>query len=249
MDILDSIDELQQRIDALRPFPTQMNLQLRQFYRVGLTFSSNAIEGNSLTLSETKIVLEDGITVGGKPLKDHLEAIGHGRAFDFMWKLSGKGGKGNTHFNETEIKTLHRHLFQPLNPEEAGSYRKTLIIVTGSSFVFPTPGEVPGSMKEYVSKLPGIKEKFHPVVYAAKVHAHLVRIHPFHDGNGRIARLLMNLVLVGSGYPVTIIPPLRRVEYIDALEKSHLTGDDGRFIQLIGSCVKESQKELLRFFQ
>ncbi|MCP4155823.1 MAG: Fic family protein [bacterium] len=246
MDILNRIDELQQKIKPLRPFSKEMKNQLRQFYRIGLTYSSNAVEGNSLTLSETKVVLEDGITVGGKPLKDHLEAVGHSRAFDLMWQLAATGN--NALFNESDIKNLHSHLFQPLNPDVAGIYRKAVIMVTGSSYTFPAPAEIPTSMKEYVTELPGIKEKSHPVVYASEVHANLVRIHPFSDGNGRIARLLMNLVLFASGYPVTIIPPLRRVEYINALEKSHLTGDNSSFVRLIASCVKESQKELLRLF-
>ncbi len=248
MDILDDIIGLQRKIDTLRPFSDEMNRQLRQFYRVGLTYSSNAIEGNSLTLSETKVVLEDGITVSGKPLKDHLEAAGHSRAFTFMLELSEKGDGTYTRFSESDIKKLHGYLFQALDPEAAGSYRKTPIIVTGSSFVFPAPGEVPGLMKAFMGKLPVMEKKYHPVVYASKVHAHLVRIHPFGDGNGRMARLLMNLVLFGAGYPITIVPFLRRVEYVDALEESHLTGDDGKFIRLISSCVKESQKELLRLF-
>lgn len=252
MNILDTIDGLREKMDALRPFPAEMNEQLRQFYRVGLTYSSNAIEGNTLTLSETKVVLEDGLTVGGKPLKDHLEAVGHGKAFDFMWNLTGKKDRGKTggaDFTESDIKSLHHHLFQPMSPAQAGKYRETPIIVTGSSFIFPGPGEVAELMKDFAGKLPDLKKKHHPVVYSAMAHANFVRIHPFTDGNGRIARLLMNVILFGAGYPVTVIPPVRRVEYIDALEKSHVTGDDEPFTRLIASCVHESQKELLRFFQ
>ncbi|MCU0285673.1 MAG: Fic family protein [Acidobacteria bacterium] len=115
----------------------------------------------------------------------------------------------------------------------AGKYREIPIIVTGSSFIFPGPGAVPVLMKDYTKKLKIIKKECHPTAYAAKVHALLVRIHPFPDGNGRIARLLMNLVLWGAGYPVTVIPPIRRVKYIDTLEKSHLTGDDQPFIEFI----------------
>ena len=242
-DVFDEIDRLQQEIIKLRPFSENMLKQLKEYYRVGLTYSSNAIEGNSLTLSETKVVLEDGLTVGGKPLKDHLEARGHSDAYDWLYELVEKGG-----IAEDDILRMHYLFYRLLDEQEAGKYRRSARMVTGTDFVFPGPGEVPCLMAKFVEKMKINEGCFHPVEWAAKVHTDFATILPFAEGNGRVARLLMNLTLFKESFPITIIPPVRRVEYITAVRKAN-RGDDKEFVRLIASCVKESQRELLRFFK
>ncbi|RKY34809.1 MAG: Fic family protein [Candidatus Omnitrophota bacterium] len=238
-DILIKIDEAQTKINAMRPFSNEMNHQIKEYFRIGLTYASNALEGNSLTISETKVVIEDGLTIAGKPLKDHYEAAGHSDAFDHMYALS----TGKT-ITEEDVKKLHSLFYHRINEKDAGAYRKIQAIITGSQYPLPTPDALPWMMQKFIKDLPGFKKDNHPVVYAAKLHKEFVFIHPFVDGNGRVARLLMNVVLMQAGYIIAIIPPLKRAEYISNLEKAHKNDTD--FIKLIASCVYETQKDLLR---
>ena len=233
---------LQDKIRAHRPLDTYEMKQLKEYYRIGLTYTSNAIEGNSLTESETKVVLEDGITIGGKPLKDHFEAIGHSEAFDLLYNLAKRQD-----ITEEDILGLHRLFYYRIETEKAGKYRERNVIITGTDFTPPGPTEVPLAMQEFLSDLPSLRQ-LHPVEYAAMLHLNLVTIHPFIDGNGRTARLLMNLALLQAGYPTTIIPPIIRGDYISALRDSN-KGDNKPFINFISCCVWESQKEYLRLLE
>ncbi len=236
-------DKLQERIRAHRPLDSYEVKQLKEYYRIGLTYSSNALEGNSLTESETKVVLENGITIGGKPLKDHLEAIGHSEAFDLLYKLVER-----QEITEADILDLHRLFYYRIDSESAGKYRERNVIITGTDFTPPAPASVPAAMSEFLGSLPSLRSSLHPVVYAAMLHLQLVSIHPFIDGNGRTARLLMNLALLQSGYPITIIPPIIRADYITALLDSN-KGDKQPFINFISCCIWESQKEYLRLLE
>ena len=240
--MFNEIDRLQRKILDLMPFAIEMQRQLKEYYRVGLTYSSNAIEGNSLTLSETKVVLEDGLTVGGKPLRDHLEARGHSDAYDWLYDLVAKDG-----IEEKDILRMHYLFYRYLDENEAGKYRKSSVVVTGTDFVFPTPDEVPALMAGLVASMKQDNEHLHPVEWAANVQADFVTIHPFLDGNGRVARLLMNLLLFKENYPITIVPPIRRPEYIATIRKAN-RGDTEDFALLIADFVKEAQRELIRFF-
>lgn len=235
-------EKLQEKIRAHRPLDAYEVKQLKEYYRIGLTFSSNALEGNSLTESETKVVLEDGITIGGKPLKDHFEAIGHGEAFDLLYKLAE-----NQNISEEDILGLHRLFYYRIDAETAGKYRERNVIITGTDFTPPAPAAVPFAMQEFMDNLPSLRQ-LHPVKCAAMLHLQLVNIHPFVDGNGRTARLLMNLALLQSGYPITIIPPIIRGDYISALRESD-KGDNQPFVNFISCCVWESQKEYLRLLE
>ncbi|WP_276819189.1 Fic family protein [Mailhella massiliensis] len=239
---LSRIDELQTQINSLRPLNEAEAASLREYYKIGLTYSSNALEGNTLTESETKVVLEDGLTIGGRPLRDHLEAVGHAAAFDYVCSLQRSTG-----FSEQDILTLHRLFFCKIQEEQAGVYRGSRIFVTGSAHKFPSPEEVPALMKEFVEQAPRWREMYHPVEYAARLHQRLVAIHPFVDGNGRVARLLMNLALLQSGHLVTVIPPVLRSEYIETLETSHRHMTP--FILFICRCQIEAQKEYLRLLK
>ncbi len=240
-DIFDEIDKLQQEIRSREPLDDHLLQQIKEYYRIGLTYTSNALEGNSLTETETKIILEEGITIGGKPLKDHFEVVGHSEAFNYMYTLLKQ-----QRFSEDDIKKLHYLFYYRIDKDNAGAYRTFKAFITGSKYPLPLPQDVPTLMQDFVQKIKKIKKEKHPVEYAALMHKEFVFIHPFVDGNGRVARLLMNLILLQEGYNIVVIPPIVRKEYIQALEKAHT--DDHDFIYLIAQMVKEAQRDYLRLF-
>jgi Fic family protein len=234
------IDQIQQEINKQRPLTRNALKQLKEYYRIGFTYSSNAIEGNSLTETETKIVIEDGITIGGKPLKDHFEAIGHSEAFDLIHKLSK-----SKEITEKDILAIHKLFYHRIDSKNAGKYRKHPVIVTGTDTRFPRPEEIQNMMIKVMKEIPVLRKKIHPVEYAAILHQHLVSIHPFVDGNGRTARLLMNLALMQAGYPITTIPLVLRSDYLNAIRCAD-KGDTRTFINFISCMVWESQRDYLR---
>ena len=239
------IDELKHKIDKHRPLTKHALEQLKEYYRIGLTYTSNAIEGNSLTETETKIVIEDGITIGGKPLKDHYEAMGHSEAFSFLYDLAK-----NKTITEADILKLHHLFYYRIDENDAGKYRKVNVLITGSNFRPPAHSKVPALMKKFTDNIPAMQKKYHPVEFSARIHKEFVTIHPFVDGNGRAARLLMNLALLQSGYVITIIPPILRNDYINAIKKSQIEPkDDKPFINFISSMVYESAKEYIRLLE
>ena len=233
-------DEYKAKINALRPLSNEALMQVKEYYKIGLTYASNALEGNTLSLVETKVVLEDGITIGGKPLKDHYETVGHAKAFDEIIKLAK-----NVNFTEDDIKLLHKLFYEKIDSDKAGKYRTSQVIITGSDVELPKPEELDEKMHSFILQLPKLKEELHPVEYAAMVHIIFVNIHPFTDGNGRVARLLMNLALLQSGYNIVVIPPVMRVDYIYALQETN-KGNNTDFINFISEMVLESQKEYLK---
>lgn len=233
-------DEYKAKINALRPLSNEALAQIKEYYKVGLTYASNALEGNTLNLAETKVVLEDGLTIGGKPLKDHYETVGHAKAFDKIFELAS-----NATITENDIKLLHKLFYEKIDSEKAGKYRTSQVIITGSDVELPKPDELNQKMQEFIMQLPTLKEKLHPVEYAAMVHIIFVNIHPFLDGNGRVARLLMNLALLQNGYNIVVIPPVVRADYILALQETN-KGNNKNFINFISEMVLESQKEYLK---
>ncbi len=239
--LLQKIDLLKKEIDAKRPLNQSDLDQIKEYYRIGLTYSSNALEGNSLTESETKIVLEEGITIGGKRLVDHLEAIGHSDAYNFMLQKSR-----STTFDEADIQRLHHLFYSHIDEAQAGTYRTIKVYLTGSHYPLPNPQLIPELMKELINNSHTLRSQLHPVLFAAKMHQEFVFIHPFVDGNGRVARLLMNLILLQTGYNIAIIPPIMRSAYIAALEKAHTDNSD--FLELIARMVYESQNDYIRLF-
>jgi Fic family protein/predicted XRE-type DNA-binding protein len=246
--LLKRIDEYKAAIDSRRPLTTEEVKELDDYFRIGLTYTSNALEGNTLTISETKVIIEDGITVGGKPLKDCYEATGHAKAYDFM--LSAAHAESLV-FSEDMILTLHRIFYGSLDVERAGKYRTRQVFITGTEYLPPEASEVPALMRGFVAELNDKSEKLHPVILAAFAHRRLVDIHPFTDGNGRTARLLMNLILVNRGYQIVSIPPVLRVEYIDALRAAQRDKNpsDTGFLRLIAECEIEAQKDYCRMFR
>jgi len=233
------IDKNKKIIDAVRPFAGDALGQIQSYFRIGLTYSSNAIEGNTLTLSETKVLLEDGLTVGGKPLKDTYEALGHARAYDFMFTLLSKA-----EITEADILTMHELFYADIDKSYAGKYRTTNVIITGSNYPVCAPKNIQHEMTQLLSWAKSARKSLHPVEFAAELHKRFVFIHPFIDGNGRLARLLMNTALIQSGYMIAIIPPILRAEYIRLLEKAHT--DPAPFIQFIADRVFEAEKEIIK---
>jgi len=242
--ILSKIDALQERINNTRPLGREEVDELKQYFKVGLTFSSNAIEGNSLTESETKVIIEDGLTIGGRPMKDLLEAVGHSQAFDYMWSLLK-----NKEITERNIKSLHKLFFHAIDEKNAGKYRKRNVIISGSQYndTIPSPAELTKAMKDFVTDMSSKRQELHPVIFAALIHKNFVFIHPFVDGNGRVARLLMNLALIQAGYPITIIPPVLRPDYIQLLEKAHI--DESEFSKFIAEQVLQTQRDYIRLLR
>lgn len=235
-------DKVKEAIDKYRPFNKNILKQLKEYYRISLTYSSNALEGNTLTETETKIILEDGITVGGHPVREIQEAIGHSEAYDLLYKLSG-----NTEIKEQDILKLHEFLYRRINLDNAGKYRDKSVIITGTEFIPPSPQKIPDLTASFVADIPKMKSELHPVEFSALLHLNLVTIHPFSDGNGRTARLLMNLALLRSGYAITIIPPVMRNDYIYTLKQAQIEPKDNKpFVNFISECVYESTKDYLR---
>ncbi len=236
-------DLLKEELDKLRPLKKEEIEQLRSFYRVGQTYSSNALEGNTLTEIETKVVIEEGLTVAGKPLREIYEATGNANAFDYMMGIAKK-----CLFVEADLIKLHELFFEKIDSDNKGKYREIKVFISGTDVKLPGPGEVPGLVQKFVASLDQRSEQLHPIELAAWVHNELVTIHPFTDGNGRTARLLMNLILVQNGYPVTVLPPIYRVEYLQATRK----GNDGihkPFTDFLSCMVYESLKDLIRMLK
>lgn len=236
--LLARVDSLKAQWDAARPIPAALLEQLREDSEVLLTYHSNAIEGNTLTLGETKAILLDGITIAGKPLREHLEAVNHREALRLMTRLAQTG----TRLLETEVLELHRAILTGIQSEDAGVYRTVRVRVAGSMRIFPNPLKVPELMAAFVTDVNTLQA--HPVVIAARAHYGLVAIHPFVDGNGRSARLLMNLLLLRHTYPPVLVPVELRARYYDALEAAN-NGDLEPFDALIAGVVIASLERVL----
>ena len=234
------IDKLKQQIDQHRPLPQHLLPKIKEYFRIGLTYSTNALEGNTLSETETKVILEDGLTIGGKTMREHLEVLGHSQAYDFMCKKAS-----DQSFSEDDILQLHRLFYYRIDENNAGTYRHESVIVTGTDFEFPKPSHVPELMKAFIQLVPELEKSYHPVHFAALLHIKLVTIHPFIDGNGRTARLLMNLALLQHGYPITIIPPIMRMHYIAAVRQGNKEIEEP-FLDFISEMAYESSKEYLR---
>ena len=246
--LLRKIDHYAKIIREYRPLTVNEIKELDAYFRIGVTYSSNALEGNSLTLSETKVLLEDGITVGGKPLRDFIEAAGHAKAYDHMLSLARSKDFVLT---EDVILQLHHLFYNGIDEDNAGQYRTEQVFISGTDFLPPAAEDVPGQMQAFIAELNLKSNLLHPVHLAAYAHRRLVDIHPFLDGNGRTARLLMNLILINNGLCVVSIPPILRHEYISALQQAQRedSPDDTPFIRLIAECELEAQKDYCRMFR
>ncbi|MDP8258622.1 MAG: Fic family protein [Candidatus Aadella gelida] len=229
------IIEKKKELDKLRPFPKSALKNLREQIIIEWTYNSDAIEGNSLTLRETRLVLEDGLTISGKSLREHLETINHKEAIEFVEKLIKKSSKINCH----AIREIHSLILSKIDDKEAGKYRDVKIFISGSKHIFPEAIEVPMLMSDFDKWLKGKKGKGNILEYAAEAHFKLVDIHPFIDGNGRTARLLMNLILMKYGFPPAVVLKVDRKKYYNCLEKGR-KGDLVDFLNFIGRSIERS---------
>ena len=238
----EDIELLKSELDSFRPFDDNTLKQLKEYYRILLTYTSNALEGNTLTESETKVVIEDGITIGGHPIREIQETIGHSKAYDLIYDLLQQ----NNGITENNILELHRLFYEQINPQSAGKYRDKKVIITGTTYEPPSPDELQGLVRNLLNQFNQNIKTMHPVELAAWLHLNFVNIHPFIDGNGRTARLLTNLVLLRAGYAVIIIPPILRADYIETLKIAQTTQNEQPFFYFISEMVLESMKDYLR---
>ncbi len=224
------------QLDKFRPLPAELIKNLDEWFKIELTYTSNAIEGNTLTRAETALVVEKGLTVQGKSLIEHLEATNHAQALDYIKTLVSQTRQDlaiDTIFN------IHRLILNKIEENSAGRYRTQHVRLTGSTTVLPNPLKVPDLMDEFVTWLIG-ENTDHINKIAADAHYKLVSIHPFTDGNGRTSRLLMNLLLMQAGYPPAIIRKEDRLSYINSLEKAQTGGGLEDYYNLIYDAVERS---------
>lgn len=235
-DYFTKIEEKKKQLDSKRPLPKETLKSLEENFNLELTYNSNAIEGNTLTLSETKVVLE-GVTIGGKSMREHLETINHSEALSYLKELVEKDNE----LREMDIKNIHQLVLKGINDENAGKYRKENVIISGAHHIPPDWIIVPELMEKLIIRYDGWKNKYHPLIIASLLHSEFVKIHPFIDGNGRTARLLLNFEIMKNGYPPVIIRAEKRSEYYDALDKGATTGDYTDFVKIV---VDEEERML-----
>ena len=232
VELFAEVDALKAELDKRRPL-TQGELQrLRDEFLIEYTYNSNAIEGNTLTLQETALVLE-GITVDKKPLRDHLEAVGHRDAFLYVQDLV----KNNVPFSENIIKQIHTLVLMD-RTEDRGVYRRIPVRIMGAYHVPPDPLFVPEQMENLVAEFAGNK-KLNPIERATLFHLKFEGIHPCVDGNGRTGRLILNLMLTQAGYPPINVKYSDRKRYYEAFDSYYRDNDKSIFIYLIGELLKE----------
>lgn len=222
-----TLEERLKKLNKLRPISQTLLLKLKERFEVEMTYNSNAIEGNTLTLKETYWVIQQGITVKGKSLKDHLEAKNHKEALDFLYEMIEHGK--NFTFSEHLIKELHSLIIQDIDKNIAGRYRNIDVFIAGTEHKPPSAMEVPSKMKELVKWAQENYKKIYITEFAAIFHHKFVNIHPFQDGNGRTGRLLMNIFLMQYGFPIAIIQKNDRQKYYRVLEMA----DNGNYKPLV----------------
>ena len=238
--ILEEIDALKAKLDKYRQFDSY---RIAQALELEYTFESNRIEGNTMTLRETDLVVNEGLTISGKSMREHLEVINHQEAIAYIKHLMEK----NTPLNEREVLSIHNLILRGINPEDAGRYRRVQVMIKGSSFMPPQPFMVAKEMEDFFIWYETNKNGLHPIVLAAELHERLVTIHPFIDGNGRTSRLVMNLILLQNGYVIANIKGDydNRMRYNTALETAQTKNDKEDFILFIAQIEKESLERYL----
>jgi len=242
--ILKIIADKKKQLDKHRPFPRTFVENMHEWYKVEITYSSNAIEGNTLTRQETAQIVEKGITVKGKSIIEHLEAVNHAQAYEYIKSLNFKNIKK---INKQIILDIHSLILRNIDTTNAGLYRSIPVRIAGSTVTLPNPLKVPELMDHFIAWLHHTEENI--VKTAVDAHFKLVSIHPFIDGNGRCARLLMNLILITAGFAPTIVRKEDRKAYIDSIEKGQLTGDLSDYYHFMFKAVDKSLDIFLKAFE
>jgi Fic family protein len=227
------------QLDAARPLPAGTLASLREKLALEWTYHSNAIEGNTLTLRETKVVLE-GITVGGKSLREHFEAINHRDAILYVEEIVAK----DEALSEWQIKNIHGLVLKRVDDNEAGRYRQENVVIAGASTTPPEFLHVPEEMARLMA-WHSQAGQMHAVERAAEFHTRFVKIHPFVDGNGRTGRLLLNFELMKAGYPPAVIQKEDRLTYYDALDEACVSGHYDAITELVAKSVQRSLRTYL----
>ena len=220
------------RLEKNRPLPEKLVQKLQQNMEIAYTCNTNAIEGNTLSLGETRMVIREGLTVRGKSLIEHLEAKNHPQAITYIENII------NNPLEETNIREIHNILFSGLC-ENPGNYRNSQVYLEGSDYIPPPAFEVPKLVEELINWLNSNPEELRPIELAAVFHHKLVAIHPFDHGNGRVSRLLMNLLLIQKGYPLTVIKTVDKQKYYSCLQKAD-AGNLKPLVNFVARCVEQS---------
>ena len=226
-DFFGDIDKKLEKLNNKRPLSKETVKSLQKTINLEWTYNSNGIEGNTLTLKETKVVLE-GITIGGKSVVEHLEAINHENAIEYLEELIN----AKTEITEWNIKNLHQLILKGIDDDNAGKYRNQNVTISGANHIPPEYVVVPELMEKLIINYKDWDD-YHPIIRAALLHGELVKIHPFIDGNGRTSRLIMNMELMSCGYVPVIIKKENRLKYYEALDKGHTTKDYTDFVKLV----------------
>jgi Fic family protein len=228
---------MKQRLDSYRPLSQALINNLHENLILDWTYNSNAIEGNTLTLKETKVALE-GVTIGGKSLREHFEAINHKDAILYLEELI----TDKNPLNEWTIKSIHQLILKNIDDTNAGKYRTINVTISGAKHTPPDYLQLNDLMENLITRYKSWNNK-HPIEQAALLHSEFVKIHPFTDGNGRTSRLLMNLVLMQNGYPAAVLPVEKRLEYYNALDTAHTNNNYQPFLELICHIVEDAFKK------
>jgi len=239
-DVLQEVDRLKTKLDKARPL---MSGSILNAIDIEYTYDSNRIEGNTLTLRETDIVINKGLTVGGKSMREHLEATNHYEAIQYIKDAI----ESKSEITESLIKNIHAIILNGIDKGNAGRYRSVPVAISGSRHTPPQPWQVPELMEDLILWFKFESDQLHPVIAAAEIHEQIATIHPFIDGNGRTARLIMNLVLLKKDYTIINIPgdTENRLAYYDSLEKCNIYNDKTDFYLLIANFAKTSLQTLV----
>ena len=236
MNKLEEISRLKEKLDKSRPLDKITLDSILEDLKLKYTYHSNALEGNTLSIYETKVIIEHGITIGGKTIREHLEVINHNHAVDKLIM----DVQNDADLDLKLILDYHHIILHGINDEWAGRYRNSQVFISGAKHVPPNANKVFDKMNEFINMINNSWGNLHPVESAALIHAYLVQIHPFVDGNGRTARLIMNLHLMKYGYPIIIIELIDKAKYCALLDSGHIDGNYTPFVDFIAECVRKS---------
>jgi Fic family protein len=241
---LEQINDLKKSLDSFRPLKGTHIEKINRYFDEVYTCDSTGIEGNTLTLQETALVLNKGVTIGGKSLREHLEVVNHIEAIDYIKEIV----KDKEDFNQRALFDIHYLILKSIDPQNAGKYRGVSVTISGSKHTPPDSLKVQELMDDYFEFYQKNKDKMSPVLLSAHMHEKFVTIHPFVDGNGRTSRLIMNLVLLQNGFPVTNISSEKdlRNEYYTALETAQIENNNTKFLKFIAQNVKQA---LIRYLE
>jgi Fic family protein len=236
--LLDQIEDLKKSLDSFRPLDGKNIEKLNQYFDEVYTYDSTSIEGNTLTLQETSLVLNKGITIGGKPLKEHFEIVNHKEAIDYIKEII----QNNEPFNKRVLLNVHYLILKTIDTKNAGKYRNVDVYISGSEHKPPNFLQVNEYMDDYFTFYEENKNTLNTVILSAELHERLVSIHPFTDGNGRTSRLIMNLILLQNGYPITNISSKNelRDDYYNSLETTRTKNNNEIFHKFIANNIKQA---------